>query len=144
MLQETIINHVVHKQIYTDGAFHTALIQLARPIKQKYAWQKEGKAPTLWQKATTTTLAILQAGLPQLQAHDLTGNIVNNIWTGIIDITYHITRAEHLDPEKIPTTLEKDEAFDVRSFKELRDLITTPLNSSSLPDSIRRTYARNL
>lgn len=40
--------------------------------------------------------------------------------------------------------LHRDEAFDVQSFTELRDLITTPLNSTSLPDNLRRTYTRNL
>lgn len=144
MLQETTIKHITHKQIYTDGAFNAALTQLVRPMKAKYAWQKEGKSPTIWQKATTTTLAILQAGLPQLQAHGLTGNLLNNIWTAVIDIAHHITRAEHLDPEKPPASLYQDEAFDVRSFTELRDLIATPLNSTSLPDALRRTYTRNL
>ncbi|KAF1930817.1 uncharacterized protein M421DRAFT_99412 [Didymella exigua CBS 183.55] len=144
MLQETTIKHIADRQIFTDGAFNSALTQLARPIKQKYAWGKEGKPPTIWQKSTTTTLAILQAGLPQLQAHGLTGNVVNDIWAAVIDIAHHITRAEYLDPEKTPTTLHEDELFDVRSFTELRGLITTHLNSSSLPDSIRRTYTRNL
>ncbi|KAF3049834.1 hypothetical protein E8E11_006545 [Didymella keratinophila] len=144
MLQETTVKHIAHKQIFTDGAFNTALTQLGRPIKQKYAWQKEGKPPTIWQKATTTTLTMLQAGLPQVQAQGLPSDVVNNIWTAIIDISYHITRAAHLDPEKPPASLHKDEAFDVRSFTELRHLITTPLNSASLPDSLRRTYARNL
>jgi hypothetical protein len=144
MLEDTAVKHIAHKQIYTEGAFNTALTQLARPIKQKYAWQKEGKLPTIWQKATTTTLAILKAGLPQLQIHELPDDIVNNIWTAVIDVAHHITRAEHLDPENPPTTLHKDEAFDVRSFTELRNLITKPLNSSSLPDNLRRSYTRNL
>lgn len=144
MLQETAVKHIAHKQIFTDGAFNTALTQLGRPIKQKYLWQKEGKSPTIWQKSTTTALAMLQAGLPRVQAQELSSDVVNNIWTAIIDLSYHITRAAHLDPENPPASLYKDEAFDVRSFTELRQLITVPLNSASLPDSLRRTYARNL
>lgn len=144
MLQETTVKHIAHREVFIAGAFNTALTQLGSPIKQKYEWQKEGKPPTIWQKATTTALAILQAGLPQIQAQELPSDVVNNIWSAIIDISHHITGAAHLDPEKPPASLRKDEAFDVRSFTELRDLITAPLNSAALPDSLRRTYARNL
>lgn len=144
MLQEVTIKHVEHKKIYTDGAFNTAVTHLAWPIREKYAWQKEGKPPTIWQKATTTAIVILQAGLPQLHAHGITGESLNNIWATVVDIAHHITQAQHLDSEKPPASLEMDEKFDTRSFTELRDLITTPLDSASLPDSVRRTYTRNL
>ncbi|KAJ8108667.1 hypothetical protein OPT61_g8014 [Boeremia exigua] len=144
MLQDVTVKHIEHKQIYTDGAFNTAVSHLARPIKEKYAWQKEGKSPTLWQKATTTAIAILQAGLPQIQSHDISGEPLNNIWATTIDVAYHITRAQHLDPENTPVSLETDEKFDIQSFMALRDLITVRLNSASLSDNLRRTYTRNL
>ncbi|KAF2995889.1 hypothetical protein E8E13_004539 [Curvularia kusanoi] len=144
MLQEVSMKHVEHKQIYTDGAFENALSYLARPIKEKYAWQREGKSPTLWQKATTTAIAILRAGLPHIQAQDIDSKTLNNIWTAIIDIVHHVTRAQHLDPESAPVSWEQDESFDVQSFTELRDLISAPLNAVSLPDALRRAYTRNL
>ena len=144
MLQEVVVKHIEHEQIYTDGAFNTALTHLVRPIKEKYAWQKEGKPPTIWQKATTTVLAILQAGLPQLQTCGFSAEPLGKIWTTVVDIAHHITRAQHLDPEKPPASLKNDEEFDIGSFRELRDLITSPLNSASLPDTLRRTYTRNL
>lgn len=144
MLQEVAIKHIEHKQIYADGAFNVALVHLLRPIKEKYVWKKEGKAPAIWQKATTTTIAILKASLPQLESHGVAGEVLNDIWTTIIDTAYHITRAEHLNPENVPVSLEEDEQFDYRSFKALRNLITHPLCSASLPDTLRRTYTRNL
>lgn len=144
MLQNFTVEHIEHKQIYTDGAFKSAVSQLAWSIKEKYAWQKEGKPPTIWQKATTTAIAILRAGLEQLQARSISGETLNDIWATVLDVSYHITRAEHLDPEDPPLTLEKDEDFDVHAFTELRDLITKDLNSPSLPDSLRKTYTRNL
>jgi hypothetical protein len=144
MLQKVAIKHIEHKQIYADGAFNTALAHLVRPIKEKYAWQKEGKPPTIWQKATSTTITILKAGLPQLEAHGIASEAVNSIWTTVVDAAHHITRAQHLDSENAPASLDKDEDFDIRSFKELRDLITIPLGSPSLPDTLRRTYTRNL
>ena len=144
MLQEVAIKHIEHKQIYADGAFNTALAHLVRPIKEKYAWQKEGKPPTIWQKATSTIITILKAGLPQLEAHGIASEALNSIWTTIVDVAHHITRAQHLDSENPPASLDEDEDFDICSFKELRNLITIPLGSPSLPDSLRRTYARNL
>lgn len=144
MLQEVTIKHIEHEQIYSDGAFNIAISSLARPIKEKYAWQKEGRSPVIWQKATTTAIAISRAGLLQLKALGISGETLNSIWATIVDVAYHITRAQHLDPEHPPPSLEQDEAFDVRSFIELRDLITQDLNSSSLSDTLRRTYTRNL
>ncbi|KAJ4355070.1 Endocytosis and vacuole integrity protein [Ascochyta clinopodiicola] len=144
MLQDVTIKHVGHKQIYTDGAFNSALTYLARPIQEKYAWQKEGKPPTIWQKATTTAIAILHAGLPQVEAKQITGQPLINIWTAVVDIAYYITRAHHLNPDVPPPSLYQDEDFDIKSCTELRQLITIPLNAPSLPDSLRRTYTRNL
>lgn len=144
MLQEVTVRHIEHKPIYTDKAFNTAVSSLARPIKEKYAWQKEGKPPTIWQKATSTAIAISKAGLQRLEAQSINGETLNDIWATIVDVAYHITRAQHLDPENPPSSLEKDEEFDVRSFIELRDLITQDLNSTSLSDALRRMYTRNL
>ncbi|UPX10963.1 Endocytosis and vacuole integrity protein [Ascochyta rabiei] len=144
MLQDIIVKHIGHRQIYTDGAFSSAVTYLARPIQEKYAWQKEGKPPTIWRKATTTAIAILHAGLPQLEANQITGQSLNNIWTAVVDIAYYITRAHHLNPDVPPPSLDQDEEFDIKSFTELRQLITTPLNAPSLPDSLRRAYTRNL
>ncbi|KAH6615274.1 hypothetical protein C7974DRAFT_466279 [Boeremia exigua] len=144
MLEEVAIRHIERKQIYTDGSFNTALSHLARPIKEKYAWQKEGKSPTLWQKATTTAIAMLQVGLSQAQARGISGDPLNDIWSTVVDIAHQITCAQHLDPENPPLSLETDQDFDIQCFTELRDLITVRLNSASLPDSLRRTYTRNL
>lgn len=144
MLQDSVVKHIQHKQIFTDGTFTTALTSMARPIKHKYAWQREGKPPAIWQKATTTAIAVLQAGLPQLQALEITDDPLKNVWTAVVDIADHIVQAKQLNPETPPASLGPDEAFDVRSFTELRDLITIPLGSHSLPDSLRRTYTRNL
>lgn len=144
LLREVTIKHINHKELYTDGAFDTSLSHLARSIKEKYAWQKEGKSPAIWQKATTTAVTVLQAGLPQLQTLGIDEKPLNDMWAAIVDIAHHVTRAQHLDPGKAPASLKNDEDFDIQSFTELRDLITVPLNSTSLPDSLRRTYTRNL
>lgn len=135
LLQNTTIQHIDKEEIYKNDAFAHALGNLARPIREKYLWQREGKAPTLWQKATTTAIAIVQPALSHLGSN-------KEIWANLIDIAHYIARAQV--SSDAPMSLEKDEKFDIESFKQLRELIVLPLGSSSLPDSLRRTYARNL
>jgi len=135
LLQNTTIKHIDQEEIYESNAFAHALSSLARPIREKYLWQREGKAPTLWQKATTTTIAIIQPALSHLGSNE-------DIWANLIGISHYITRAQL--SSDAPTSLEKDEKFDIESFKQLRELIVLPLGSPSLPDSLRRTFARNL
>ena len=135
LLQEITVKHVDHEDIYTSNAMTFALMSLARPVQEKYSWQREGRAPTLWQKATRTAIAILTPTLPHIGSNKET-------WTTIVEIAQYMTRA-HLSRE-LQASLEKDEQFDVDSFMELRNLVTLPLGSASLPDSVRRTYTHNL
>ncbi|CAN9087372.1 unnamed protein product [Alternaria alternata] len=135
LLQDIAIRHVGVKEMYTSNALSFALTSLARPIEEKYVWQREGRAPTLWQKATTTSTTILESVLPHIESS-------KDIWTTLVDIAYCITRAQSLPSAQ--TSLGKDEQFDIQSFTHFRNLITLPLGSASLPDSLRRTYARNL
>jgi hypothetical protein len=135
LLQDLTVKHIDQKEIYTSNAFLSAFNSLAWPIQEKYTWQREGKPPTLWQKATTTAIVILEAGLPHL-------NSDKDTWSTLIDIAHYTIRARLLS--NAPVSLEKDEEFDIKSFTQLRDLITVPLGSPSLPDSLRRTYTRNL
>ncbi|CAN9108910.1 unnamed protein product [Alternaria alternata] len=135
LLQDIAIRHVGVKEMYTSNALSFALTSLARPIEEKYVWQREGRAPTLWQKATTTSTTILESVLPHIESS-------KDIWTTLVDIAYCITRAQSLPSAQ--ASLGKDEQFDIQSFTHFRNLITLPLGSASLPDSLRRTYARNL
>jgi hypothetical protein len=143
-LQSLVIKHVEDVEIYTSGAFDTALRNLARPIQEKYLWRREGKPPTLWQKATTTVIAILESGLQQVQVHKLSGTSLTDVWSTLINIAHHVTQAQLSTTETPPASLAQDEEFDIRAFQQLRDLITLPLGSPSLQDSLRRTYTRNL
>lgn len=135
LLQDTAIKHIDQEAIYTSSAFADALSSLARPIQEKYIWQREGKAPSLWQKATTTSIAIIKPALSHLGSN-------KEIWANLVDIAHYITRAQL--SSDAPVSLEKDENFDIESFKQLRELITIPLGSTSLPDNLRRTYTCNL
>jgi hypothetical protein len=144
LLRDVTIKHIGQKEILTDGSFLLALRSLAKPIHEKYSWQREGKSPTLWQKATTTVVAIVDPALPILNTHNEAASASKEIWNTLIDLSYDITRAQPSPTDMIPTSLERDEAFDVDLFTQLRDLITLSIGSTSIQDALRRTYTRNL
>ena len=139
LLQSIVIKHVSDAKIYTDGALLSVLTSLEKPIREKYIWHREGKSPTIWQKATTTTVAVLEPTLPHINKLD--GTPLKSLWTQIIAIINGVTRAQL---STYTPTLHKDESFDITAFTKLRSLITLSLGSSSLPDTLRRTYTRNL
>jgi hypothetical protein len=144
LLEQTTVNHIEHKQIFDDESFLFALQSLARPVHEKYTWEREGKPPTLWQKATSTAIAILKPALPMLNAQNDTSASTKETWSTIVTLSHDITRAQISPTINIPSNLEKDEAFDVNSYTQLRDLITLSLGQASIPDALRRTYTRNL
>jgi hypothetical protein len=144
LLMNVAIRHVNQKEIYADGSFLLALQSLAKPVHEKYTWHREGKPPTLWQKATTTAISILKPALPTLNAHNEAGSSHREAWATIVGLSNDITRAQIPASDSIPKSMDKDEAFDIESFSQLRDLITTSLGSTSIPDTLRRTYTRNL
>ncbi|KAF2866708.1 hypothetical protein BDV95DRAFT_195911 [Massariosphaeria phaeospora] len=141
LLESVTIKHIKDEDIYTSGAFVSALKSLAIPIHEKYVWQREGKLPTIWQKATTTSLAILEPGLTRIKGQG--GKIEAAIWTQVIHIASGIIRAQVSSNISI-AQVEKDETFDMESFAKLRNMTTLDLGSPVVPDILRRTYTRAL
>ncbi|KAL6706788.1 Endocytosis and vacuole integrity protein [Coniothyrium glycines] len=137
LLQQVVEEYKDQADIYSSTAMTSALTSLAKPIQEKYVWQREGKYPTLWQKATITALAILDHAIAHMKSD-------KEIWAVIVNIAHYITRCHVLDVEHPPSSLQKDEMFDMQSFRQLRELITLPLGSPSLPDTLRRLYTRNI
>jgi hypothetical protein len=144
LLEDITIRHINEKKIFEDGSFLVALQSLAKPVHEKYSWQREGKPPTLWQKATTTAIAILTPALPMLNAHIEVDSSLKETWTTVVNLIHDVTRAQIASADNVPTSLASDEASDIKAFKQLRDLITISLGSASIPDALRRTYTRNL
>lgn len=143
LLQSITMKHITDHDIYQDGAFSTALGSLVIPIQEKYVWKKEGKTPTLWQKATTTALAILESGLPYIKEAKLKAETIKLIWGQIVNLASGIMGAQ-VSAVNLPSSLETDEKFDIDAFRKLRSLVKTSLGSSQLPDALRRTYTRSL
>ncbi|KAF2030118.1 hypothetical protein EK21DRAFT_66151 [Setomelanomma holmii] len=144
LLRDIIAKHIDQETIYSDGSVLLALQSLARPIHEKYSWHREGKIPTLWQKATSTALAVLKIALPLVNTHTENTSSLKDTWVTIVALSHDVTRAQLSSLEFIPPSIGKDEAFDIEAFAELRDLITLSLGSVSIPDALRRSYTRNL
>jgi hypothetical protein len=142
LLQTITIKHISEEDIYTSGAFFSAMESLAKPIQEKYVWEREGKPPTLWQKATSMSIAILGSSLPYLESQISNGESGKKMWAQIVKIAHGIMKAQI--PSDPPSSAEKDELFDIEAFSKLRDMITVPLGSSGVPDALRRTYTRHL
>ena len=143
MLQTITIKHIAEEDIYKSGAFLSALESLVKPVQEKYVWQREGKPPTLWQKATSTALAILEHGLTHIESQGSANEASKSIWSQVVKLASGITGAR-ISPATPLGSLKKDEAFDMEAFASLRDLVTISLGSPEIPDTLRRTYTRNL
>tara|TARA_R110002003_G_scaffold702_19_gene21282 strand:+ start:7071 stop:8864 length:1794 start_codon:yes stop_codon:yes gene_type:complete len=144
LLQNIIVKHINQEQIYTDGSILFALQCLAKPIHEKYSCQLEGKAPTLWQKATNTVVAILRPALPFINTQMEKTTSPREIWVTLVALSRDIARAQLSVLKNIPPSIEKDEAFDIEYFSKLRDLITLGLGTTTTSDILRRTHMRNL
>lgn len=143
LLQSVTIKYIAEDDIYASGAFLSALESLVKPIQGKYTWQREGKPPVIWQKATTTVLAILEPGLLQIQQKDLKGEVIKGIWNHVVKIASGIIGAR-ISSATSPASLEKDEAFDMDAFTKIRGMITISLGSTMIPDTLRRNYTRSI
>ncbi|KAL5391579.1 hypothetical protein PMIN06_003166 [Paraphaeosphaeria minitans] len=139
LLQTIVIKHVSDPEIYTDGALLAVLTSLEKPVREKYLWHREGKSPTLWQKAILTAVAILEITLSHIE--ELESEALRPTWTQITAIINGVIRAQL---STYPLNLQEDESFDISAFTQLKSLITLPLGSPSLPDALRRTHIRNI
>ncbi|KAB2570759.1 Armadillo-like helical [Lasiodiplodia theobromae] len=143
LMQQLVTDHINSTELYANGALLAALQSLVVPIRLKYEWKVQGKAPSIWQKATTTSLSILGPILANAQSLSINHGQMVPIWQEIAAIANGIARA---DPSAAPspTVILEDESFDIKSLTSLRDIITPGLGASYIPDSTRRAYTSTL
>lgn len=129
----------------TGEALTCVLASLAQPIQLKYQWPAQGRAPLLWQKATTTALSVLRRYLePKTRdPSSIEQHSIEQIWLLAVVIAQGIASAEY-DDRGMPPTKHEDEQFDMEALTDLRELLIPALGSQNVPDSIRRAYASSL
>ncbi|KAF2094497.1 endosomal peripheral membrane protein-like protein [Rhizodiscina lignyota] len=116
-----------------------ALESLEKPIKLKYQWPLQGKQPFLWQKSTSTALALLRHRLHSASLGDDT----KSVWLAVVNIAAAITCADCSSCTDLEAVLS-DEQFDINALTTLRELIVPFLGSPSVPDTTRRHYTSSL
>lgn len=143
-LSETLIlSHASDKSVYSSGALSSSLSALAKPIVLKYSFQTATKNISPWRQATTSSLAILKAVLPNITKLDLTEDTLRPVWSSIVTIANGITAAD-CEEASSTTDIKSDQDFDITSFLTVRELITPSLGSPTIPDKTRRAYTESL
>jgi hypothetical protein len=145
-LVELIATDLSNPEMFHSGAVAKALEDLAIPMGLKYRWTQSGKAPALWQKATSTSLAIIEKTLAQMRKLNIEKGMNTRIWTAMVNIAHAVMHADidEASPQPMFETVEKDEVFDCESMRRLKTMITPTLGSLDVPDAIRRTYMSSL
>ncbi|KAF2431142.1 hypothetical protein EJ08DRAFT_649208 [Tothia fuscella] len=130
-----------------DEIYPTSLLltmtNLEKPIGLKYQWSLQGKAPPLWQKATSTLLAILEHTVPRIFDVDLEPQTINDYWEIIVRAAQGIAHAD-IDSAPNSAPIFEDEDFDIASLTKLSCLIIPSLGSNIISVITRRAYTRAL
>ncbi|KAI0168874.1 hypothetical protein GGR52DRAFT_552711 [Hypoxylon sp. FL1284] len=143
ILQSLIVGHASDVNIYSDGAFLTALTALSRPIVLKYGFPIITKTEQPWKQSTTSALVILEATLPELQKLDISRPNLQDIWEMIVSIANGITNADcDAAPDRV--NILEDQEFDISCFLKLRDLIIPSLGADVVADKTCKVFSESL
>jgi len=144
-LEQIMTYDAAWKELFGSDVLQLVLVNLERSIRLKYHWDKQGRNPPLWRRATTASLSILENAIPKMFSIDMDQATMRKYWESIVRIAHDVANVDHLNPKiASESNVCDDEQFDIKSLRKLSLLITTPLGSSALPDSTRRSYTRSL
>lgn len=139
LLRTCLLDHMTNGKIRDPKLVTRALDALKTPLRLKYQWRREGKEPSPWRKATTTSLTILEAIVPILKP----APEAPDFWSAVIEISSCITSAD-TDSCNNPASIPQDQKFDIAAHIRMRALITPLLGLSSVPEPSRRAYAASI
>ncbi|KAJ2899841.1 endosomal peripheral membrane protein [Zalerion maritima] len=143
ILQDLILRNTFDGEIYSQGAFTTALAALAKPITLKYQFSVMTKVAQPWRVATTTAITVLSKSLPHLSRMHLSREVTQDIWARVVTIATGILAADYISaPPSSP--IAEDQDFDISSFRKLRDLIVPAIGAKDVADATRKAYAEAL
>jgi hypothetical protein len=144
-LESILEDEAAWQELFESDSLQLVLTNLERSIQLKYHWDKQGRNPPLWRRATTASLNILETAIPKMFSIDMDHASLRKYWETIVRIAYDIANADHLyTTSTTESNIRDDEKFDIQSLRKLSSLITTPLGSSIIADSTRRAYTRSL
>jgi len=147
LLRWYIADFGIKKDVITDGSLATALKHLFNSVAQKYEWQGKDREPRLWQKATTTSLDIIQVAIPYVekQYEKSIEKEISRFWECVVEIVRGIVSAKGYRTQELPRAdMLADESFDISAFNRLKSLIIPSLGAAVIKDDIRRDFASAL
>jgi hypothetical protein len=134
--------HIARRELY-NNALLKLLQGLEHPVNLKYSWKKQGKPPLLWQKSTTTALAILELIVPRLGNVGLQEQLLHQYWDTIVRVAKGIASAD-VGHAADDAPIFDEEDFDVDALSTLGKIVIPALGAEQIPDTTRRAYARAL
>jgi hypothetical protein len=144
LLPSITIRHIMEQGIHSSTAFSSAMQSLCKTIEEKYVWQQEGKNPTLWQKATTATLAILSTGIEKIKCTKEEKEQTRRLWADTLQrVVARVIGVRWGLADAMPF-VENDEQFDMNGFSTLRKMAAEALGWECVPNTLRLNYARDL
>lgn len=139
LLRTCLLDHMTNGKNQDPKLVTRALDALKTPLRLKYQWRREGKEPSPWKKATTTSLAILETIVPILKP----APEAPDFWSAVIEISSCITSAD-TDSCNNRASISQDQQFDIAAHTRVRALITPLLGLSSVPEPSRRAYVASI
>ena len=143
ILESCVARHVKRPDVDAVDIVTKACSALSIPLHLKYRWQTEGKEPSPWRKATSTALTILKASMSIIHASQDPKESSPPLWDVVVRISDGIVAADCDACARWEETA-KDQLFDIEAFTRLQQLVIPALGSSSIPDAIRRKYAKSV
>ncbi|KAL9083271.1 MAG: hypothetical protein Q9159_005882 [Coniocarpon cinnabarinum] len=142
LLPEAVAEHLSTIVRSDKDALSVLMQALIESVRRQYTWQRQGKAPFLWQAATWSSLSMLRSVMtaansqePKIQS--------NQFYRCVIDLVGAVQAADCEDgPPDIAVV--PDETFDLDAVTELRSLLTPILDSMNDLDDERMRYIQIL
>lgn len=143
-LQALTNAHSNSPEILETGALVAGLRSVRHLIASKYSYQTEHKDISLWQKATTTALALAQPVLSLTDdvSPDQDTCTRSSLWAEYAQMTAGIVTANDLQAVTNVKAIYEDELFDIESYRALRDVLIPRLGRTDLADDVRTIYCR--
>lgn len=141
VMQSLIISKANQKSLASGSSLPAVAISaLIVPVSLKYKWQRPGREPSTWKKATTTAVNIIQVAAHQLSISTEGGQ---GFWTETVNFVNGIISA-NTQLCSTPETIVTDESFDIEAFTSIKDLMSTFLGSDAISDSLREQFSASL
>ncbi|TQV97476.1 endosomal peripheral membrane protein [Cordyceps javanica] len=142
-LESVALKHAADEDIYVSGSLATTLEALCKPIALKYSFPLTTRAVQPWRVATSSSLSILAATLPQLKGLNVSKEIAQHVWFSVASLGDAILSAD-CESAVTEANFAADEDFDIDSFKQLRALIIPDLGAEDVPEMARKSLASSL